>query len=38
MNQAFAQLSDEDRRLAVANAALALGIEAVILATRWPAG
>lgn len=31
MNQAFARLSDEDRRLAVANAALALGIEAVIL-------
>lgn len=31
MNQAFSQLSDEDRRLAVANAALALGIEAVIL-------
>ncbi|MHB1124441.1 MAG: nucleotidyl transferase AbiEii/AbiGii toxin family protein [Ramlibacter sp.] len=31
MNQAFAQLSDEDRGLAVANAALALGIDAVIL-------
>lgn len=31
MNQAFTQLTDDDRRLAVANAALALGIEAVIL-------
>jgi len=31
MNDDFAKLSDEDRRLAVANAALALGIESVIL-------
>lgn len=31
MNDAFTQLSDEDRRLAVTNAALALGMEAVIL-------
>lgn len=30
-NSAFAQLSDEDRRLAIANAALALNIGAVIL-------
>jgi hypothetical protein len=31
MNEVFAQLSDEDRGLAVANAALTLGVESVIL-------